>query len=171
MELFWRHGYEGVSIGDLTEAIGIAPPSLYSAFGSKALLYQETLDHYAEGSGALNLLVLDQKIDLRDAVGAVLAAAIASVSATSRACMVSSGMLACHRNHDALARGLANRRREFERMFREKLTRWIPPAEAASLARFLCTVMQGISVHARDGATRRELEGIADYVADALPPL
>ncbi|WP_163368077.1 TetR/AcrR family transcriptional regulator, partial [Enterobacter hormaechei] len=40
MRLFWRHGYEGVSLNDLTAAIGIAPPSLYAAFGSKAGLYR-----------------------------------------------------------------------------------------------------------------------------------
>lgn len=170
MELFWRHGYEGVSIGDLTEAIGIAPPSLYAAFGSKALLYQEVLDRYAAGSGALDLSMLDQAANLRDGVGAVLAAATASVSASGLACMISTGMLACHREHDALARGLADRRRGFETAFRETLTRWIPPAEAASLARYLVAVMQGISVHARDGATVSELESIVDHVMAALPP-
>ncbi len=170
MELFWRHGYEGVSIGDLTEAIGIAPPSLYAAFGSKARLYKEVLDRYATGSGALDLSVLDQAADLHDGVGAVLAAAIASVSASGRACMISSGMLACHRDHDALAGDLADRRRGFEQAFRKKLTHWVPPAEAASLARYLVAVMQGISVHARDGATLSELESIADHVKAALPP-
>jgi AcrR family transcriptional regulator len=47
MRLFWRHGYAGFSLNDLVSAIGIAPPSsLYAAFGSKAGLYREALDHY-----------------------------------------------------------------------------------------------------------------------------
>ena len=54
MRLFWRHGYEGVSIGDLTKAIGVAPPSLYAAFGSKAGLYQQALTRYKETLGCLN---------------------------------------------------------------------------------------------------------------------
>ena len=57
MELFWRHGYEGVSINDLTHTIAIAPPSLYAAFGSKACLSGEALDRYA--AAALDLSVLD----------------------------------------------------------------------------------------------------------------
>ena len=169
MELFWRHGYEGMSIGELTEAIGIAPPSLYAAFGSKALLYREVLDRYAVGPGALDISILDRADDLRDGVGAMLAAAIASVSASGRACMIFCGMLACHRAHDALARDLAERRSGFERVLRDKLARWVRPAEAASLARYLVAVMQGMSVHARDGATLPELEGIAEHAKAALP--
>ncbi len=169
MELFWRHGYEGVSIGDLTRAIGIAPPSLYAAFGSKALLYREALDRYATGSGALDLSVLDGAVDLRDGVGAVLAAAIASVAASGRACMILGGLVACHRDHDALARDLAERRSGFERVLRDKLARWVQPAEAASLARYIVAVLQGLSVHARDGATLPELESIADHAKAALP--
>ena len=168
MELFWRYGYEGVSIGDLTKAIGIAPPSLYAAFGSKALLYREALDRYAAGAGALDLSILDRAPDLKAGVGAVLAAAIASVSESGRACMIVNGMVACHRDHDALARDLAKRRSSFERELRNKLTRWLKPTEAASLARYIVAVMQGISVHARDGASLPELDSIAEYAKSAL---
>lgn len=168
MDLFWRHGYEGVSVSDLTAAIGIAPPSLYAAFGSKALLYREALDRYATGAGALDLSVLDRAEDLHEAVGAVLDTAIASVFAGGRACMISTGMLASHRDHAALAREVADRRREFETLLGEKLLRWIAPAESISVARYLMAVMQGISVHAGDGTSRAELESIADHARAAL---
>src|SRR5690606_20535349 len=54
MRLFWRHGYEGVSVGDLTREIGIAPPSLYAAFGSKAELYREALKRYEANFGSID---------------------------------------------------------------------------------------------------------------------
>lgn len=170
MDLFWRHGYEGVSIGDLTVAMGIAPPSLYAAFGSKAALYREVLDRYANGPGALDVSVLAHEASLSDGVGAMLAAAIQSVVATGRACMISGGMLACHRDHSALADNLTNRRKAFETELKGVLERWIVPAEAASLARYLLAVMQGISIHARDGATVVELESIANHARAALAP-
>lgn len=168
MELFRTHGYEGVSIGDLTAAIGIAPPSLYAAFGSKAALYREVLDRYATGPGALDMALFEHAASLHDGVEALLAAAIGSLSADGRACMISSGMLACHRDHDALARDLADRRRAIETALGDALARWIAPAEAASLARYLLAVMQGISAHAADGATRAELESIAGHAKAAL---
>ncbi|HEY2401461.1 MAG TPA: helix-turn-helix domain-containing protein, partial [Steroidobacteraceae bacterium] len=44
--LFWRQGYEGTSLSDLTSAIGITPPSFYNAFGSKEELFRQVLENY-----------------------------------------------------------------------------------------------------------------------------
>lgn len=170
MELFWRHGYEGVSISELTAAIGIAPPSLYGAFGSKAALYREALDRYASGHGALDLSVLEHTASLDEGVAALFSAAIETVFVNSRPCMISAGMLACSRDHDTLAQELADRRIGFETALRHALERWVSPPDAASLAPCLFAVMQGISVHARDGATRAELESIAAFARAALAP-
>src|SRR6266852_3492764 len=50
--VFWRKGYEGTTLSDLTEAMGINRPSLYAAFGSKEGLFRKALDRYAEGPAA-----------------------------------------------------------------------------------------------------------------------
>src|SRR6516165_10435871 len=52
LQVFWRKGYEGASLLDLTEAMGINRPSLYAAFGSKEALFRRALDRYAEGPSA-----------------------------------------------------------------------------------------------------------------------
>ena len=52
MHLFWRKGYESTSVSDLTEAMGIAPPSLYAAFGDKKRLFLEAVDRYQAGPGS-----------------------------------------------------------------------------------------------------------------------
>src|SRR5271156_3918908 len=52
MEVFWRKGYEGASLSDLTEAMGINRPSLYAAFGDKEALFRKVLDRYEEGPAA-----------------------------------------------------------------------------------------------------------------------
>src|SRR5579862_671469 len=49
MQVFWRKGYEGTSLSDLTEALGINRPSLYAAFGNKEDLFRKVLDRYASG--------------------------------------------------------------------------------------------------------------------------
>ena len=48
VDIFWRHGYEGASIADLTAAMGVTPPTLYAAFGSKEDLYRQALARYLE---------------------------------------------------------------------------------------------------------------------------
>ena len=70
--LFWRHGYEGVSVGDLTKAIGVAPPSLYAAFGSKAGLYQQAMTRYKETLGRLDVAGIGSAKSLPDAVRLLL---------------------------------------------------------------------------------------------------
>src|SRR5437667_7843838 len=49
LEVFWRKGYEGTSLPDLTRAMGINRPSLYAAFGNKEELFRKALDRYVQG--------------------------------------------------------------------------------------------------------------------------
>lgn len=166
MRLFWRHGYEGVSIGDLTKAIGIAPPSLYSAFGSKAGLYQEALTRYEEGLGVLDMGPVASATTLAEAVRRLLEAAAGAVTHPDRerGCMVSSGMIACHPDHAALARDLAARRDAMRERIAQALQPFVKAEERRRLARHLAAVMQGISIQARDGAAPVELQEIVDDV-------
>ncbi|NYZ14438.1 helix-turn-helix transcriptional regulator [Azospirillum sp. RWY-5-1] len=168
MRLFWRHGYEGVSINDLTNAIGIAPPSLYAAFGSKAGLYREALDHYGGLPGALSDLDADETLEgtvsrlLRNAVDAV------TDPRGEGGCMVSTGMIQCAREHAELASDVADRRRGMHATITGALKRWLDDAAAVPLARFLVTVLQGLSVQARDGATRSDLDHVVEEVVGGV---
>ncbi|KKX25065.1 TetR/AcrR family transcriptional regulator [Rhizobium sp. LC145] len=164
MRLFWRHGYEGVSLNDLTAAIGIAPPSLYAAFGSKAGLYREALDRYSGLPRALSNL--GETANLYEAVETLLDRAIDAVTDPDeeRGCMISSGMIQCGEAHAALARELAERRSMMRDTIALKLEPWLDRNHAASLSRYLVTILQGLSVQARDGASREDLKQIASEV-------
>ncbi|PRD52215.1 TetR/AcrR family transcriptional regulator [Phyllobacterium myrsinacearum] len=168
MRLFWRHGYEGVSLNDLTAAIGIAPPSLYAAFGSKAGLYREALDRYSGLPTALNNL--GQTTSLCEAVETLLKNAIEAVTepGEERGCMISSGMIQCGEDHADLARELAERRGLMRDSIMLKLQPWVDRDRAVSLSRYLVTILQGLSVQARDGASREELKQVAGEVAAGI---
>lgn len=164
MRLFWRHGYEGVSVGDLTKAIGIAPPSLYAAFGSKAGLYQEALDRYERGQGSVDVTAIGPAGTLAEAVRRLLETAAAAVTHPDRerGCMISSGMTACHPDNAGLARDLAARRDAMRERIAQALAPFTDAEEASRLARHVAAVMQGISIQARDGATWAELQEIVE---------
>lgn len=168
MRLFWRHGYEGVSLNDLTAAIGVAPPSLYSAFGSKAGLYREALERYF----GLREPVWDIKptTTLQETVETLLHKAIDAVidPAGERGCMISSGMIQCGPDHAELARELAERRDTMRDMIAATLRHWLDREHALSLARYLVAVLQGLSVQAYDGASREELRQVSDEVIAGL---
>jgi AcrR family transcriptional regulator len=164
MRLFWRHGYEGVSVADLTAAIGIAPPSLYAAFGSKAGLFREALDRYALRPGALD--GLGEAKTLEEAVGGLLRAAVRAISDPDgeRGCMISSGLVQCAAEHGDLARDLLARRRAMRDAIDRSLARWLTPPEASAMADYLAAVLQGLAVQAGDGTDRAALEGIVAQV-------
>ena len=168
MRLFWRHGYEGVSINDLTNAIGIAPPSLYAAFGSKAALYREALDRY--GGLPIGLRKLSPAKTLNGMIKSLLRNAVDAITDPKgeRGCMVSTGMIHCASEHADLASELADRRRQTRDQIAVALTRWLPRDSALSLARYLTAVMQGLAIQVRDGATRSELEQVIDEVIAGL---
>src|SRR5712671_741565 len=60
LRVFWRKGYEGTSLTDLTRALGINRPSLYAAFGNKEALFRKALDRYVEGPAAYVREALNQ---------------------------------------------------------------------------------------------------------------
>ena len=164
MRLFWRHGYEGVSLNDLTTAIGIAPPSLYAAFGNKAGLYREALQRYFGLRGRVT--EIGAPASLEEAIGTLLHKAVDAVvdPAGERGCMISSGMIECGSDHAELARELAERRNDMREMIAELFGQWLDHQPAVSLARYCVAVFQGLSVQARDGATRQELEQVVAEV-------
>ncbi|WP_286195012.1 TetR/AcrR family transcriptional regulator [Agrobacterium sp. Ap1] len=147
-----------------TRCLGIAPPSLYAAFCSKAGLYREALDHYFGIQGALTDLGV--ATDVPQAVESMLRNAVAAVTSTEgeRGCMVSSGMLQSAPEHSELVGELTARRDDMRHEISQALLRWMDTARAETLARYLVTVLQGLSVQARDGATRDELERVVDQV-------
>jgi AcrR family transcriptional regulator len=168
MRLFWRHGFEGVSVNDLTAAIGIAPPSLYAAFGSKAGLYREALNRYSGLPGALGNF--GPAANLSEAVEELLDRAVDAVTDPhgERGCMISSGMIQCGEDHLDLARELTERRVLMGDTITLKLESWLAQDQAVSLSRYLTTVLLGLSVQARDGASRADLQQIASEALAAV---
>jgi len=170
MLLFWRHGYEGVAVGDLTKAIGVAPPSLYAAFGSKAGLYERALARYEEKIGRLDTERIGSSKSLPDAVRVLLESAVKTVTHRhdERGCMISSGGVACHPDHAAVARDAAERREALRLQIMRALAPFADGDQLHRLSRHLSAVMQGISIQARDGIGARELYDLVDDVVEGV---
>lgn len=175
LELFWRHGYDGVSIADLTAAIGIAPPSLYHAFGSKADLYREALRRY--GVGNVKTEEIAAAPSSYEAVRMVLERGIAAVTKPGRplGCMVSSGLLMTSEENAGLASELKAMRAASRLALEHRVRRDIeegrlpPETDPGTLARFYSTVLQGLSVQALDGAPVDALRSVVACALKAWP--
>jgi len=166
---FWRLGYEGASITDLTTAMGITPQSLYAAFTSKADLYREALAWYQANVGAFTAQVLRDDPNIVTAFERVLVESARQFSLPDRphGCMISIATLTCASENAAIAQHVARLRRDTLALFRDRIEQGIasgalrPDTDADVLSRYLGAIIQGMSVQAKDGASEDELLGIA----------
>lgn len=168
--LFWLKGYEATSISDLTEAMGIGSPSLYAAFGSKEALYAEALRYYENTYTAYSWSRFDAAATAREAVEAMLldtaAFLTASVLDIPLGCMIALSSVGSEGHPELGERVKSGRAFTLERItarLRRAMDEGEIPAsvDARALARFVQTVHAGMSILARDGAGRAELEDVA----------
>jgi AcrR family transcriptional regulator len=176
IEVFWRHGYEGASIAHLTDAMGINPPSLYAAFGNKEGLFRKAVDRYV----AQHAKFWDVAREAPTARGMVehllrASADFLTEDCNPHGCMLVRGALACSEASEEIRKELVARRANGEVAIRERLERAksdgeLPPdLEPADFARYLMTVLEGMSVQAAGGASRADLHRVADMTLRAWP--
>jgi AcrR family transcriptional regulator len=176
LKVFWRRGYEGASLPELTKAMRISRPSLYAAFGNKEALFRKAIDRYVDGPAAC----------IRNALGEPTARCVAervfrasvdllTDSRNPRGCFLVQGALACGNSADCIRQEMARRRDEFLVALRERFQRAVEEGDLASdadpadLARFMATVLQGMSVQASGGASRRELDRVTQIALRSWP--
>ncbi|MCB8822928.1 TetR/AcrR family transcriptional regulator [Microvirga rosea] len=175
MEVFWQQGFEGSSMTDLTTAMGISSPSLYAAFRSKEALYLEAVRHFSETSAAGIFRALMEAPTLREGLAGMLNASIGCSTQPGRpqGCMIALGATHCAPENERIRQELKEMRRTLQDTLRLKFETAIsdgllpPDVDAASLAAYYATVVHGLSIQARDGATCDELTAI---LAHALAP-
>ncbi|MFD9420330.1 TetR/AcrR family transcriptional regulator [Streptomyces goshikiensis] len=175
MRAFWERGYEATSISDLTRELGIGAPSLYAAFGDKRKLFDEVVVVYGSRYADFAAVALAEEPTARAAVGRILreAAEIYTDPAHPPGCLVISA--ATNTTSADVADALRRRRDDnlamFESRIRADVATGALPAgtDARALARYAGAVLQGMSQQSRDGATRAELEAVAELALLAWP--
>ena len=169
MLTFWRHGYETTSIVDLTTAMGVTAPSLYAAFGDKKRLFLEAAHRYAGAPEAISHAIDAAPTALAAARGMLTAAAVAYTGdATPKGCLLASATASGSNASADVQSAIADIRRSIEGQLQRKISRDItagallPKTNAAALAGLVMAVTQGMSVLARDGASRSSLLAVVD---------
>ncbi|MEQ4573431.1 MAG: TetR/AcrR family transcriptional regulator [Gammaproteobacteria bacterium] len=170
MDLFRERGYDAASLGELTQAMGINPPSLYAAFGCKEALFREAVDLYLATVGVHTVRALQEPATAREAIDAMLRDNVRAFTATqpAKGCLVVLG--APHRTAEngAVFDELSTLRERMQKRIRDRLKRGIAEgdvpagADVAAVAAYYATVLNGLSLQVRDGAPRKRLMSVVD---------
>jgi AcrR family transcriptional regulator len=176
LQLFWRHGYEGTSLAALTKAMEINVPSLYAAFGNKEALFRKALDRYLQRPASYLPKALEAPT-ARAAAQRLFKGAINMVMNPRHAdgCLLVQGALASGPGANAIQKELTRRRVGAEAAVRQRFEQAIaagelpPGVNAERLAKYIVTVLWGMSVQAAGRATRAELEAVARMAMRAWP--
>jgi TetR/AcrR family transcriptional regulator, copper-responsive repressor len=165
MHVFWERGYEAASISDLTAAMGITPPSLYTAFGDKERLFLEAIERYGKGPGGYAARALAEEPTARRAIERLMLEAAEELSNPCHpaGCMMVMATTNCSVAAEHVQNALAKRRLLGVGLMQQRIQRGIdecelpPETDAGALANFYATVYQGMSMQAKDGAPKASL--------------
>lgn len=177
MHVFWERGYEAASVADLTAAMGITPPSLYTAFGDKEHLFLEAIEAYGKGPGGFGARALAEEPTARQAVQRLLEEGAVELTRDCQphGCMMVTATTNCSLAAEHIQAALAKRRALYVRDMQDRIQQGIdqgelpPDTDAYDLANFYTMVYQGMSMQAKDGASRQSLLASARMAMRSWP--
>ncbi|CAB3704852.1 TetR/AcrR family transcriptional regulator [Achromobacter denitrificans] len=177
MRTFWTQGYEGTSVQDLATAMGVNKPSLYATFGCKEEIFREAVELYDRVEGKATSQSLKKAGTAREAVESMLRSNARAyvVEEGPRGCMIVLSSLLGAPENDSVRAFLADNRLQGEATLRARLAQGMAEGDLAAsadldqLAAFYTTVLEGLSIQARDGASIEKLNIIIDAAMLAWP--
>ena len=162
MKLFWEHGYDGVSISDVSAATGVNRRSIYAEFASKDKLFERAKLRYVAGPGGYMADAMTRPTG-REVAEAMVHGAADTVSGDVHGCLTVGDAPGLAEFRDATVRQLAER-------FDAAVTQGeLSGVDTLVLARWIAAVCQGIAVQARSGASRADLHAVADVALAGWP--
>ena len=175
MHVFWEKSYEGATLSNLTDAMGISRSSMYAVFGDKEQLFRRAMDRYREGR-MTHIQAALAKPTLREVVSSLLYGTVDFLSQPDhpRGCLSIQGGLACSEDAEPVKQAMIVLRKGGEDALRKRMSEAQKSGELpddtnpSDFARFLSTVIAGLGVQAANGATHVEMKRIADLVLRAV---
>jgi len=176
MHVFWEKGYEGTSMADLIESIGMKAPSLYAAFGNKDAIFKEVVQKYLPIVVNGQLATLNNTSDIVEAVENTLKECVRLFTSPDNphTCLIMTAAINAspeHQDHVVSLRAMREDYRNawvqrFERAEQERqLSGKMSPQQ---LADFYVTLIQGMSLRAKDGANKQDLTRTAEIALQIL---
>jgi AcrR family transcriptional regulator len=177
MRLFWSRGYDAISMADLRAELEITQASLYAAFGNKEQLFHEAVELYRQTAGFSTTAALATGANAREAIRAMLQAAVDAFSAPGApgGCLLILGATNCPIESKTVQDHLLSIRRQISKSILDRLKRGqhdgdVPAtASLTALTAYFSTVLHGLALQSRDGSSRQTLTQVVEIAMAGWP--
>jgi AcrR family transcriptional regulator len=175
MRVFWEKGFEGTSLDDLTEAMGINRSSLYSTFGDKESLFRRVIARYGEKQLAFVGDALKRQT-ARNVIETLWRGTVKFLADSThpRGCLSLQGGLACGAGAESVKQAMIDWRRSGQVLIEKRMQRARSEGDLSKnlnpkdLARYVFIVMNGLSIQAVNGATPAEMNAVVDVALRSI---
>lgn len=176
LRVFWMRGYEGASMAELSEAMGINRPSIYAAYGNKEELFSKALSRYMAGPVAYVAEAMQQPTAKQVAEKFLTKSAeLLCNEHNPRGCMIAIGSLFSGEGSEQVQHELVAYRQGYENLLSKRFdlaksqNDLSQNVNTATLAKYIATIHQGMSVQSTNGATKEELLAVVQLALNNWP--
>jgi len=170
MLLFWEYGYESTSMSDLTKALNLTAPSLYSSFGDKSQLFHASLSYYLEHEACAIDVIFEQAKTAKIAIELYLYENLKKLVQQNKptGCMLVTSTMNCSQEHAPIQHDLLLKRQQVKDRVHQRLEQGVrdgdlnPQANIQAMTDYYSTVIQGLTLQARDGVAIEQLESVVN---------
>ncbi|RZG75846.1 TetR/AcrR family transcriptional regulator [Acinetobacter wuhouensis] len=168
MILFWKYGYEATAMSDLTKALNLTAPSIYSTFGDKSQLFHACLDYYLKHEACSLDLIFQQAETAKVAIELYLYENLKKLLQQDKptGCMLVTATMNCSEQHQPLQHDLLLKRQQVKEKIYQRLQQGVEDGDLSSdadiqaMTDYYSTVIQGLTMQARDGVAIEQLENV-----------
>lgn len=171
MLLFWEYGYEATSMNDLTQALNLSAPSLYNSFGDKAQLFQRCLEYYLQHEACPIEPIFQSAKTAKIALELYLYENVKRLVQSHKptGCMLVVATMNCSEENQSLQHELLDKRQQVKQHIFQRLTQGVVDGDLAEqvnlqeMTDFYSTVVQGLTMQARDGVSKEQLNQVVRH--------
>jgi len=179
MYVFWEKGYEGTTMADLVDSIGMKAPSIYAAFGNKDAIFKDVVSHYLPIVANGQLAVLNNTLNIEEAVEKTLNECVRLFTSKDNphTCLIMTAAINTSPEHVEHVNALRNLRKYYQTAWETRFekakvdSQMKPETDPKSLAEFFTTIVQGMALKAKDGANKEALEATSEIALRILNSL
>jgi len=176
MNLFWHKGYNGTSMQDLVDGLGISRSSMYDTFGDKHSLFIRALENYKQIATTEMKAIVDNAPTAKVAIRRMFELTVTELLSDNqhKGCFLVNAGVEMAPHDTEVNKMLCDNDRQLEKYFNEAIKKGQDSGEISNeqsshaLAQFILNSIKGMRVTAKSAADKKVFRDIVEVTMKVL---